>query len=376
MKRVAVAPRKNWVEKVEEVGLIYHHTAEGVYWDESACWEFSMEEVLKIERATEALHALALEAAQHVIDTQRYVEFGIPALAIPLIEATWNLEPPALYGRMDLAYDGKSEPKLLEYNADTPTGLVEAAIAQWYWLQEVSPKADQFNSLHERLVEKWKDLRSYGIGPVHFAHVNQEEGEDLMTVAYLRETAKQAGIESIGLAIEEIGWNTDRGVGQFVDLSDQPIQTLFKLYPWEWLVHEDFGAHLSETNVNFIEPIWKMLLSNKAILAVMWELNPKHPNLLPAHLDGPRTLTHYAKKPRMSREGANITLVSDHGETTPGDYGEEGYVWQALADLTPEKAIIGSWMIDQSAAGMGVREPPAGRQVTTNMGRFLPHRIV
>jgi glutathionylspermidine synthase len=36
-----------------------------------------------------------------------------------------------LYGRFDLAYRGDGPPKLLEYNADTPTALFEAAVVQW-----------------------------------------------------------------------------------------------------------------------------------------------------------------------------------------------------------------------------------------------------
>ena len=81
---------------------------------------------------------------------------GIPEAANERIRETWRVEPPALYGRMDLAYNGY-ELKLLEYNADTPTALVESAVAQWYWLKAVFPEADQFNSIHEHLVAKWSN---------------------------------------------------------------------------------------------------------------------------------------------------------------------------------------------------------------------------
>ncbi len=55
----------------------------------------------------------------------------------------------------DLAYDGVGIPKMLEYNADTPTSLLEAAVIQWQWFQDTYPDADQFNSIHERLIEAW-----------------------------------------------------------------------------------------------------------------------------------------------------------------------------------------------------------------------------
>ena len=60
---------------------------------------------------------------------------GIPGWAVPRIKETWESEPPMLYGRFDFAY-GPDGFKLLEYNADTPTALVETAV-QWHWVQDV-----------------------------------------------------------------------------------------------------------------------------------------------------------------------------------------------------------------------------------------------
>jgi glutathionylspermidine synthase len=174
--------------------------------------------------------------------------------------------------------------------------------------------------------------------------------------------------------MKDIGW--DATARQFVDLGNLPIQSIFKLYPWEWLVHEEFGSNLLETyrNVQWIEPIWKMLWSNKALLAVLWELYPNHPNLLPAYLDGPRDLTRYVKKPKLAREGANITLVGDSTIETKGDYGEEGFVWQALAPMPIFEGnypVIGSWLVDGVSCGMGIRE--SAGPITDNTSRFVPH---
>lgn len=209
---------------------------------------------------------------------------------------------------------------MLEYNADTPTSLVEAASPQWFWMEERFPGADQWNSLHERLVAAWKrqaPLLPPG-APLHFAHsAGDELGEDLMTVAYLEETAQQAGLETVTISMEDIGW--DQLSGRFVDQRLRFMRACFKLYPWEWLATDDFGPHVLDTLDNgggtgstlWIEPAWKMLLSNKALLAILWELYPGHPNLLPAYLDGPRELAHtrgYVAKPLLGREGAGVTL--------------------------------------------------------------------
>ena len=133
-----------------------------------------MAEVDRLEAATSEVQRLCLIAGDHIIENNRFDELRIPAAAVPYIIQTWQQEPPALYGRLDFAYDGHRL-KLLEYNADTPTSLIEAAVTQWYWLQDCFPQADQFNSLHEKLIAKWRDLKPYIAQPVYFGHDGAEE---------------------------------------------------------------------------------------------------------------------------------------------------------------------------------------------------------
>ena len=379
MKRTANPVRADWQKKVESLGLAWH-SAKGAYWNESAYYSFTMDEILKLEDATNKLHVMCLEAAQHIIDQRLFLKLGIPSQIIPLIEAAWEHEPPSIYGRFDLAYDGLGPPKLLEYNADTPTSLVEASVVQWFWLQEVFPTKDQFNSIHDRLIEHWKSLFPYLQGErLHFA--GMDDIEDGMTIAYLRDTAQQAGLTCDTLTMDQIGVTED---GFFTDADDRVIESIFKLYPWEWIVAEDerFVQALLQrgTQMQWIEPVWKMLLSNKGLLAVLWEMFPESPYLLPASLDIAETLTWdaYVRKPLLSREGANVT-VTMFDQTlveSQGDYGEEGYVYQALAtipDFDGRHPVIGSWIIGQEAAGIGIRE--SKRIITDNLSQFVPHLI-
>jgi glutathionylspermidine synthase len=299
-------PRPDWQAIVSSTGLTCHTNSNGTsYWDESAYWEFTSGEIDRLEAATVEIRKLALVAADHILDLHRLAEMKIPSAAAALIRKAWNSKHPELYGRIDLAYDGR-QIKLLEYNADTPTTLVEAAVTQWYWLEDCFPAADQFNSLHEKLVAKWKDLIPYLKQPIYFGHDGSEE--DFMTISYLRDTAQEAGHRTIPIAMHLIGWEAEKS--RFVDLRRDPIESIFKLYPWEWMLNEAFGAHVLETtgSVNWLEPIWKMLWSNKALLAILWELNPHHELLLPAYLDGPRDLKDYVRKPLLGREGAGVTV--------------------------------------------------------------------
>ena len=183
MERVSISPRQGWQEIVGEQGLTFHSLGGRPYWDESVYYQFRARQIAELERATNELHEMCLQAAQFVIDHNRFADFGIPAAAVPCILEAWETEPPAIYGRFDFCYNGTSAPKLLEYNADTPTALLEASVIQWYWLEDVAPQHDQFNSIHERLVAKWKELLGYiPTRPLYFAHADSEE--DFMTVTY------------------------------------------------------------------------------------------------------------------------------------------------------------------------------------------------
>jgi len=378
MQRIEITPRSGWERIVEKQGLVWH-TANGMpYWNESAYYEFTAAEVDRLEAATAELYRICMAAAQHVIDKNLFPRFGIPDYAVELIRRAWDEEPPALnHGRFDLACDGANPPKMLEYNCDTPTSMLEAAVIQWEWKEAVfsgSRQPDQFNSLHDKLLAKWKDILPYlKSRSIHFTHVDDDAGEDTITVAYLRDLAEQAGFQTTGIFTKDLGWNAS--ARRFVDLDSRPIDVLFHLYPWEWMVNEEFGPHITESweQTDWIEPIWKMILSNKAILPVLWELFPNHPNLLPC-FEAPQG-SSYVKKPKLAREGANVTIIRDGNviAQADGDYGEEGYVYQALFDLPDfggNRPVIGSWVVDGEPAGMGIREDG---WITGNTARFVPH---
>lgn len=395
MERRTITPRPDWQRTVEDQGIVYPLTRHPdgslrPYWDESAYYVFSLPEVEALEETVEELHTMCLAAAGHLVEHGRLADLGItdPRVAAAVTES-WHrrAELPSMYGRFDLHYDGTGPAKMLEYNADTPTSLVEAASAQWFWMEDRFSGADQWNSLHERLVDAWRaqaKLLPPG-APLHFAHSSADElGEDLMTVAYLKETAEQAGLGTEWLSMEEIGWDTLSG--RFVDNRLKFIRAIFKLYPWEWLTTDEFAGHVLDTLDNgggtgstlWIEPAWKMLLSNKALLAILWELYPGHPHLLPAYLDGPRELaatTGWAAKPLLGREGEGVTLHPP-GTPLPPEPGET-CCYQALAPLPVfdgNHVVLGAWVVGDEAAGLGIRE--SSGLITDSYARFLPHVIL
>ncbi len=385
MQRIPIDERPDWIARAEEAGFEFHTIDGERYWDERAYYAFTLKQIeQELEGPTAELEGMTRELVARAIGDERMLKLlRIPERFWTYIAASWKRGDPSLYGRFDLRYDGNGPAKLLEYNADTPTSIYETGYFQWTWLEDaierqIIPRdADQFNSLHEALIEGWKEI---GKGRhLHLACVT-ESNEDHGTVKYLQDTAQQAGLASTILAMNEIG-RTPKGL--FVDAQDKPIELAFKLYPWEWMMREQFGTYLPGAATQWIEPPWKAVLSNKGILPLLWAMFPRHPNLLPAFFDDDEKAAElgnsYVRKPLYSREGANVEVVvaGEQIDSDPGPYGAEGFVRQAVAPIPQfdgNYTVLGSWFAAGRACGLSVREDAS--PITKNTSRFLPHAII
>jgi glutathionylspermidine synthase len=369
--REPMQPRDDWRQRFEAMGF-YFHSIDGIYWDETACYRFSSEQIDMLEAVTQELHKMSLTIVEDVIQHNRFAELAIPAEFVPYVIESWRRGDPSLYGRFDLCYDGVNPPKLLEYNADTPTSLIESSVAQWDWQQQCRPHDDQFNSLHEKLIARWHQIiaKTQSDNIIYFACVKDQE-EDLGNLDYLRDTALQAGIDARHIYIEDMGW--DALSHQFVDLNGHPIKSLFKLYPWEWLMRENYAQQLLNAPLRMLEPPWKIILSNKGLLPLLWEKYKGHENLLPASFTP--MMGDHVKKPLYSREGANISIQQgDISHTESGEYGAEGFIYQSFAPLPKfgeAFTVLGAWVIGDEPAGICLREDAT--LITKNTSRFLPH---
>ncbi len=104
---------------------------------------------------------------------------------------------------------------------------------------------------------------------------------------YLVRTAREAGVDARFVPIARLTFNQSRG--GLIDRAAPaaPITHAWKLYPYEWLCYEEIGAALSsqayrphrdtgkprdQVGTQFLEPPWKLVLGNKALLVLLWQL--------------------------------------------------------------------------------------------------------
>ncbi|MGL4398890.1 MAG: glutathionylspermidine synthase family protein [Luteolibacter sp.] len=314
------------------------------------------------------------------------------------IKQSWDGDAErSLYGRFDFAFDGK-EAKLYEYNADTPTTILEASLVQWVWLENAQKSGtlvglSQFNEIYEKMLEFWRHFKTqHSVKTVHFAY-HGESVEDRRTVEYLAEICQEAGQSVALMEIEDLGVSASGGRGlEFFDLSNTKIEALFKLYPYEDMWNEPFASDLFEhhgwtgqghRNLTLVEPMWKIPLTDKNFLAMLYERNPTCPYLLPTypsqvHSVG-SSLAHFAStkwtslamKPRFGRGGEGVEQVPS---STTYDDTYIAQAWHALPQFDGVHIQTGVWMVDGEVAGLGFRgdkEP-----IIVDRSAFYPHVLV
>lgn len=373
MERVFVAPRPGYREKIEALGFDFH----GDYWREEACYRLSSNEVEMLETATAEAYRMYCDAVEYILNDQpEFMEriLQLPPEICERIRRSWDEDELSLYGRFDFLVDKSGVPRILEFNADTPTSLLEASVIQWQWKEDLFPASDQYNGIHEGLVQSWKDMFPAG-SEIHFAGA-LDDHEDTGTLQYLASTAMEAGFSTRVLDMNSL----DLRDGCFYDPSGERVKRCFKLYPWEWMVDESADGCLAD--VQWVEPVWKLLMSNKAILKVLFDLFPDSPYVLPCYLSRPESGL-FCKKPVYSREGHNVSVLEIRNweervrlAETEGDYNQGAYVYQEYVEPTAYSGrypVIGSWIVGGEPAGIGIRENRT--EITGNLSEFVPHII-
>ncbi len=140
----------------------HFHTLDGArYWDERAYYAFTLDEIeQQIEAPTGEIHAMCLELVKRAMNDESVLRrLRIPQACWRILTESWRRGDTTLYGRFDFSFSGHGPAKLLEYNADTPTSLFEAAVFQWTWLEQamerqIIPKECRSVQFHPRQTDR------------------------------------------------------------------------------------------------------------------------------------------------------------------------------------------------------------------------------
>ena len=182
--------------------------------------------------------------------------------------------------------------------------------------------------------------------------MRDHDKEEAYHALFMQKIIEAAGIKTkMLIGLDELSWHTD---GSIIDQDGDQVNWVWKTWAWETALdqirdecghidnYEPLIKHNSKPrlvdvllnkDVMVFEPLWTLIPSNKAILAVLWQLFPNHPFLLNTsfELNDDLRETGYVTKPIVGRCGANIQLFdSDEQllEQTSGNFESNNQIYQ------------------------------------------------
>jgi glutathionylspermidine amidase/synthetase len=170
----------------------------------------------------------------------------------------------------------------------------------------------------------------------------------------MREAMHEAGLQTRMIGqFADTHWSA---LGEVRDEQDQPLNWVWKTWAWETALdqlRDEINAEhtdpqhpsvprlmdvLFQPKTMVFEPLWTLIPSNKAMLAILWELFPNHPYLLESRFELEHSLTRkgYVAKPIAGRCGHNISVVDGQSgivSETAGQFEHQSTIYQELFAL-------------------------------------------
>ena len=421
----AAVPAEDQVA-VEPQGLEYAARREALYgpirkagiftWDSMYDQEYALATVHPISAglrnelklASERLGAVFARTAQVVMQSgdDLLTELGVPEAAWDAVRTSLPELLPTTIGRFDFANTSEGL-KLLEFNAETPTDVVEAfylngKVCEWFGVQD--PNAGMTHHLQQAFAEAVRVYQEKGasVGKIIFSSVDWHD-EDAGTTRYL---LSQACLQAEFAPLAQLRVFGDR-LQVFDGTVHTPVDLMYRLHPLEKMAAEQdsdgypTGRHLLDImargKLAVINSAAAILSQTKAMQALIWNLHEageffspdEHAAIqkyfLPTYFENRFAgRLSYVTKPLFGREGGAITVWGPDGEMLARDeepnYWDQPCIYQQYAELpqiTVEtldglycgRMIFGSFLVAGQGSGIVAR---VGCRITGNMAYFLP----
>lgn len=388
-------------ETLDEIGFSWHTDSDGSSYVANELVQITTDEAEAYYEAVNTLYDMYVEAAEYIIENDLFFELGIPFNLVDSIKKSWENDVHwHLYGRFDLAggIDGKPI-KLIEFNADTPTGLFETAIVQWAMLKvNGMDEEKQFNTVYEAISENFKRLITLFDDPSEVSEETRQtrfealyqgwrilfssiEGndEEEVTTKLLQRMADDAGFLTGFSFLDEVQFDEE----SISDKENQDYEYWFKLFPWEDIAIEEGELALILTKILenqaaiVLNPAYTLLFQSKAMMKILCDLFPDSPYLLKTSYE-PLEGKAYVEKKVFGREGANTKFINADGSVaaqTDGPYEHYKSVYQEAVDFPQDEKgdyYQAGVFFAYEACGLGFRR---GGKILDNMSKFVGHLI-
>lgn len=375
------------VEQLKDMGFAWADLDTESYWiDQVVGMDRGIYE--ELERASRQLWLILDKTARYIHGKHDlYQLIGIPTILWDLID---QLPIPAegvlsRYARFDFAISAEGSIKMLELNADTPTGYVEASIAT-PWLCHQAGIDSVNEKMKDEIASAWAIEKPDTVACVAYGTHLEDSG----TIEAL---AKHSGLQ---LQLEDcLNLWVDNGI--LKNGQGNPIKRMFALYPKEWMAHDDGGEALAYSiekgYLHLFNSVHSILLQSKGLQAAAWglyelgvlfdrqerEVIEKY--MLPTY-NKPVFDGDFVSKSMFGREGGSVKMFDQIGQLEIED--QDAFDTSELFPVVYQKRtnlslihtavgefhlLVGMFVINGEPCGLLGR---AGGPITGNSSHFIP----
>lgn len=323
-----------YIKKRKEFYSNYPH-----FWSDLYECEYSLfhvfpitEQTMKqLQVATERMGKIFFKTARILrnLSNEQLLELGFPTASLPFIRLK-GMYPESVISRFDFALTEDNRIKMLEFNSDTPTFIVECFQMNGKVCEELDyddPNANQERLLSSGITKAVMEFTKGMEEPNVVFTAHPEHIEDWNTTMYL---SGLCHVENKVMPMTELRITDDA----LVDRDGLPIDVLYRqTYPIEDLIEDQdpetgdlVGVELlqlvKEGKLFIINPLSAFLLQPKSIQCLIWGLAEEgafytseeqkwiKEYMLPTYLEPDLFLgkSPFVQKPSFGREGDTITI--------------------------------------------------------------------
>lgn len=336
-------------------------------------------------------------------------DLGLPSETWSTVRLVVDPSIPTVVGRFDFANTPKGL-KMLEFNSDTPSGVVEAyyvneKVCQYFDVPDPNQGCRQHIRSAFQHIYKLYQKMGYLTDNIYFTALGWHI-EDRGTTQFLM---NESGLNASFVPLKELAVHK-KGLFVFEKETNayQPVHVLFRLHPLEIMAKEKdkqkqpIGAYLlhliAKKKLAIINPPNAFVSQTKAMQALIWKLHEENHSffspeehevietyMLPTYLDNPfKGKKGYVRKPVFGREGGAVTLFNKDGQELDKDknkkYWDQPMIYQELVELeTAEvptlkgmfqgKLLWGAFLMGGKPSAILAR---IDRNITGDMSYLLP----
>ncbi|MEK4932226.1 MULTISPECIES: glutathionylspermidine synthase family protein [Bacillus] len=361
----------------------------------------------QLQLATERMGKIFFKTARLLRDlsNEQLLELGFPDASLPFIRLK-GMYPESVISRFDFALTDDNRIKMLEFNSDTPTFIVECFQMNGKVCGKLGygdPNANQERLLSSGITKAVMEFTKGMEDPNVVFTAHHEHIEDWNTTMYL---SGLCHVENKVMPMTELRITDDA----LVDRDGVPIDVLYRqTYPIEDLIEDQdpetgdlVGVELlqlvKEGKLFIINPLSAFLIQPKSIQCLIWGLAEEgafytseeqrwiKEYMLPTYFEPDLFLgkSPFVQKPSFGREGDTITIrdkdtnimIRNAHETYKSSLPIfQKYTELPVVFLETEKGIeklsyvFGAFLIAGKASSIGIR---AGEKITGNESYYLP----